>query len=65
MQFHIENMTCGGCAKAVEKVVAMLDPEAKVAANVDDRIVSITTSAAADAVKQRLVDAGWEARVVE
>lgn len=62
MQIHIENMTCGGCVKAVENVVAMLDPAAKVAANVDERIVDVETSASIDTVVQHLTDAGWDAR---
>lgn len=65
MQFHIENMTCGGCAKSVAKVVAMLDPAARLEANVPDRTVEIQTTATAEAVKQRLQEAGWQVRTPE
>ncbi|MDH4981032.1 heavy-metal-associated domain-containing protein [Hyphomicrobium sp. D-2] len=65
VQFHIKNMTCGGCAKAVEKVVAVLDPAAKIAANVVDRSIQVETTASSDAVLQQLLNAGWEARAVE
>ena len=30
MQFHIENMTCGGCARSVTKAIQSVDPTAEV-----------------------------------
>ena len=30
MQFHIENMTCGGCARSVTKAIQSVDPQAEV-----------------------------------
>ncbi len=29
MQFHIENMTCGGCARSVTKAIQSVDPARK------------------------------------
>ena len=28
MQFHIENMTCGGCVRSVTKAIQSVDPQA-------------------------------------
>ena len=30
MQFHLEDMTCGGCARTVTKTIQMIDPNAKI-----------------------------------
>ncbi|MBA0998053.1 heavy-metal-associated domain-containing protein, partial [Escherichia coli] len=30
MQLHLENMTCGGCARTVTKVIQNIDPEASI-----------------------------------
>lgn len=62
MQFHIENMTCGGCAKSVAKVVASVDPQAKVDANPPSRTVTIETSASREDIEKALAKGGWSAR---
>ena len=33
MKLHIENMTCGGCARSVSKTITLLDENAKVTAD--------------------------------
>ena len=33
MQFHIENMTCGGCVRSVTKAIQSVDPGAEVTAD--------------------------------
>ena len=33
MQFHIENMTCGGCVRSVTKAIQSVDPSAEVTAD--------------------------------
>lgn len=35
MQFHIENMTCGGCVRSLTKEIQSVDPVAQV--NADPR----------------------------
>jgi copper chaperone len=62
MQLHIENMTCGGCAKAIARIVATLDPKASVDADVPARTVTIRTSVAKDDVERALAKGGWAVR---
>jgi copper chaperone len=37
MQFHIENMTRGGCAKSVTRAIHSVDPEANAIADTANR----------------------------
>lgn len=43
MQFHLDNMTCGGCARTVTKVIQNLDPEASIVTDPPTRKVEIQT----------------------
>src|SRR3546814_19696023 len=45
MQFHIEAMTCGGCAGNVVKAIHSVDPKAEVATDPPTRRVQVTSSA--------------------
>ena len=61
MQFHVEGMTCGGCAKSVTKAITTVDPNAKVEADPALRTVKVETSASQAAVQQVLEEAGFPA----
>lgn len=61
MRFHIENMTCGGCARSVTKAVERVDPKAKVEADPATKKVTIETDASADSISKVLADAGFPA----
>ena len=63
MQFRIENMTCGGCAKSVSRAIANLDPNAKVDATPASRTVKIETSASQAQVHEVLAAASFPATV--
>ena len=43
MQFHIENMTCGGCACGVTRAIHTVDPAANVEADPPKRKVVVTS----------------------
>ena len=51
MKLHIENMTCGGCARSVTKAITLLDDGARVEADPASRTVTVQTSAAPAAPK--------------
>ena len=65
MKLHIENMTCGGCARAVGKTIAQLDENARIEADPASRSVVVQTSAAPAAVLQALDAAGFPATSTE
>ena len=45
MQFHVENMTCGSCAKHVTQAITGLDANAKVEVSVAERRMTVDSSA--------------------
>jgi copper chaperone len=59
MQFHVEDMMCGGCAKSVAKAIANLDDKARVEADPASRTLKVETSATQAAVEKALADAGF------
>ena len=63
MQFRIEGMTCGGCAKLVTAAINSVDPGARVEANPAARTVRVETSASEDQILKVLDQAGYPATV--
>ena len=59
MQFHIENMTCDGCARSVAKAIQLLDASAKVSADPPNRIVEVESTATRGQIEAALQDAGF------
>ena len=59
MQFHIENMTCGGCVRGVTKAINSVDPNATVAATPETHLVDVKTNASRDALEKALKEAGF------
>jgi len=61
MQFHIENMTCGGCARSVTKAIEGVDAKAKVNADPVTKKVTIESALPASTFSRALDDAGYPA----
>lgn len=59
MQFHIETMTCGGCARGVTRAIHAVDPAAEVQADPTSRKVEVKTSAPREALAAALTAAGF------
>jgi len=59
MQFHIETMTCGGCARGVTKAIQSVDATATVQADPPNRRVDVTTTAPRDQIVAALTEAGF------
>lgn len=62
MQFHIENMTCGGCAKGVTAAIHALDPNAMIEADPAKRSVKVETTSKQADIEKALAEAGFAAR---
>jgi copper chaperone len=62
MQFHVEDMTCGGCARAVTAAVKALDPSAKIEADPPTRTVRVESNRPEPEVRAALADAGFPPR---
>ncbi len=59
MQFHIENMTCGGCVRSVTKAIQSVDPTAQVSADPATHKVDVTTTALREKLEAVLADVGY------
>lgn len=57
--FHVPDMTCGGCVRAITNAVQEADPAARVDADLDSRLVAITSAQPAAALAELLRDAGF------
>lgn len=62
MEFYIDNMACGGCAKSVTKAIQSVDPAAKVDIDVAARRVRVESDRAADVFVGTLVEVGYPPR---
>jgi copper chaperone len=62
MQFHIEDMTCGGCVRGVTKAIQSVDPKAEVRADPPTRKVEVVTTATREAIESALREAGFPPR---
>ena len=61
MQFHVEAMHCGGCARGVTKAIHSVDPAAIVETNPPARSVVVTTTSPRAAIEAALAQAGFPA----
>ena len=60
-KLNVPDMTCGHCKAAVEKAVASVDTDAKVAVDLETRTVEIDTNADMAAILAALKEEGYEA----
>ena len=61
MRFHVDNMTCGHCDRAIRKAIASLSPDAKVAIDLRTRHVDVDGPLTAAQVVVALADEGYSA----
>ncbi len=59
MQFHIENMTCGGCVRSVTKAIQSIDPAAEVKADVGTHKVDVKTGVPRERLVAALTEVGY------
>jgi copper chaperone len=59
MRFHIENMTCGGCARSVTTAILSVYPVAEVDADPARHKVDVTTTAPRAKLEAVLAAAGF------
>lgn len=62
MQFHLDDMSCGGCARSVTKAIQTIDPTASVVADPPTRRVQVQTSASEEQIVTALREAGFPPR---
>ncbi len=63
MQFHIENMVCGGCVRSVTRAIHGVDPGAEIAADPPARKLTVTSGKAEADFLPALLAAGFDAKL--
>lgn len=59
IEYTVQDMTCGSCAKRITAAIAELDPQADVDIDVQARRVSIESAQSADALRAKIAAAGY------
>jgi len=62
--FHVPDMHCGGCLKAVTQAVQKLDPNARVEGDLENRVIAIASSQDEDLIRSALDKAGFPAQTI-
>jgi copper chaperone len=62
MQFHTDDMTCGGCVRAIERAVVAVDPGARLVADLATHRVDVTTDQPRERIAAAIQSAGFRLR---
>ena len=62
MEFHVDGMTCGGCARSVIRAIQRVDPAASVVADPPTGRVKVQTTASEAEIFAAVRDAGFPPR---
>ena len=57
--FQVNDMTCGHCASAIARAVAALDQNARMDIRIQQKLVRVTSTAAAAELAEAIQDAGY------
>jgi copper chaperone len=60
IQLNIPSMSCGHCVKAVTQAVQEVDPQAKVAVDLNTKQVEVESSADRQKIVASLAEAGYQ-----
>lgn len=61
MQFHIKNMSCGGCVRGVTRAIQSVDPAAKVTPDLTKRNIEVASDQPRAILETALAKAGFPA----
>lgn len=59
LSFHLPDMSCGHCARAVTEAVQALDAQARVVVDLPAKRAEVDSSAAPEALAAALTEAGY------
>jgi copper chaperone len=61
-EFEVKGMSCGHCVKAIKVAVLDLEPDAVVDVDLAAGRVRVTTDLSLEAVRESIVEAGYDVR---
>jgi copper chaperone len=59
LKLNVTDMACGHCSNAVTQALKTLDPTAEVQIDLENKLVSVSTTAAEAAVRAAIAEAGY------
>lgn len=54
MKFHVENMVCKACVKHITQAICALDPNAKIEADLEGKMITVRSKASPQAIEAAL-----------
>jgi len=62
--FHVPDMTCGGCLRAVTRALQSVDPQARVEGDLDTRTLKVTSDRSEESLLAALSSGGYPAQAL-
>ena len=59
MEFQVNDMSCGGCARSITNAVKQVDPAASVDVDIAQKTVKVTSSVSPENVLNAISEAGY------
>lgn len=63
IKLTVQEMACGGCVKSIKEALSALDGSVDVNADLETGIVEVSSSAAPEAVRAAIEEAGFPAQL--
>jgi copper chaperone len=63
-RFHVPDMHCGGCLRSVRQAIQNIDPQAKIEGDLENRVVTISSSQGEALLLSALDTAGFPAHLL-
>ena len=59
LKLKVPNITCEGCAEKITESIHVMEPDARVDVNVQDKTVTVESAASEESIKQVIVASGY------
>ena len=59
MEFQVNDMSCGGCARSITNAVKQVDPAALIDVDIAQKTVKVTSSVSPENVLNAISEAGY------
>ena len=60
--FHVPDMNCGGCLRAITRAIEALDPQARVEADLEARTIKVVSAESEASLLNALSNGGYPAQ---
>ncbi|MBD2297406.1 heavy-metal-associated domain-containing protein [Nostoc sp. FACHB-87] len=60
LKLKVSNISCAGCADKITESIHVMEPDALVDVNVEDKTVTVESAASEESIKQVIVASGYD-----